>query len=196
LETAVAELQTREIEKGAHLPEESLYPDSLPSSANVERFLKNGAYHYRLLDADDPLERSENPQLTYADLLPIQRLATWDSEDLEGENIDVRIAVWLWSQRNEPGSLWKRGSKGVRQYVEAGDLKTAIRARESVSDEYGKKLVSRAFDAILRLTNNRLVIRKKEKRQNGLSYQERRLILPEDSSIPGETMRSRRDSEQ
>ncbi|WP_331232273.1 hypothetical protein [Natronorarus salvus] len=196
LETALAELQAREIEKGAYLPENSLYPDSLPENADIERFLKNGEYYYRLLNTDDPLERDEKPQLAYADLLPIQKLATWDTEDLEGENIDVRIAVWLWSQRNESGSLWKRGSKGVRQYVEAGDLKTAIRARESVSDEYGKKLVSRTFDAILRLSNNRLVIRKKEKKQNGLSYQERRLILPEDSSIPGETTNSTGDSEQ
>ena len=196
LETALAELQAREIEKGAHLPENSLYPDSLPENADIERFLKNGEHYYRLLNTDDPLEHGEKPQLAYADLLPIQKLATWASEDLENENIDVRLAVWLWSQRDSSGSLWKRGSKSVRLYIEAGDLKTAIKARERVSDEYAKKLVSRTFEAILRLSNNRLVIRRKEKKQDGLAYQERRLILPEDSSIPGETTNSTGDSEQ
>ncbi|MFP9062515.1 hypothetical protein ACLI4R_18610 [Natrialbaceae archaeon A-chndr2] len=40
---------------------------------------------------------------------------------------------------------------------------------------------------ILDLSNNRVAIRKHTERKNGLEYTERRLIIPTDAEIPGET---------
>lgn len=56
-----------------------------------------------------------------------------------------------------------------------------------MSDRYAKKLVSRTIDALLDLTKNRIAIRKKTEHKTGLSYTERRVILPADVRIPDET---------
>ena len=45
--------------------------------------------------------------------------------------------------------------------------------------------------ALLDLSKNRLAIRKKTERTNGLEYTERRVILPADAEIPGETSHAR-----
>ena len=49
------------------------------------------------------------------------------------------------------------------------------------------ELVSRTIDALLDLSNNRVAIRKRTERTNGLEYTERRLIIPTDVRIPSET---------
>ncbi len=40
---------------------------------------------------------------------------------------------------------------------------------------------------MLDLSKHRLAVRKRTERKNGLKYTERRLILPADAEIPGET---------
>jgi hypothetical protein len=72
--------------------------------------------------------------------------------------------------------------------VKASDLKHWIRRQESgVSDAYAKKLVSRTIDALLELSKHRLAIRKQTERKNGLSYTERRVLIPTDAEYPGES---------
>jgi len=83
---------------------------------------------------------------------------------------------------------WRQGSKTIREYVKASDLKHWIRRQEhGVSGSYAKKLVSRTIDAMLDLTKCKVAIRKKTERKNGLSYTERRVILSVDAAILGET---------
>ena len=43
------------------------------------------------------------------------------------------------------------------------------------------------IDPLLDLSKNRLAIRKRTERKNGLEYTERRIVLPADVDIPGET---------
>ena len=43
------------------------------------------------------------------------------------------------------------------------------------------------IDPLLELSRNRLAIRKRTERKNGLEYTERRLVLPADAEIPSET---------
>jgi len=52
-------------------------------------------------------------------------------------------------------------------------------------------VVSRTIDAVLDLSNHRVAVRKRTERKNVLEYTERRLILPTDAEIPGETLDSR-----
>ncbi len=61
------------------------------------------------------------------------------------------------------------------------------RQEPGTSETYAKKLVSRTIDAILELSKHRLAVRKRTERKNGLEYTERRVILPPDADIPGET---------
>ena len=105
--------------------------------------------------------------------------------------LPTRLAANLWTARIYPDvgdNPWRTGSSTIREYVKASDLKHWIRRQEQgVSDSYAKKLVSRTIDALLDLTKTRVAIRKKTERKNVLSYTERRVILPADVEIPGET---------
>ena len=56
-----------------------------------------------------------------------------------------------------------------------------------MNEEYNQKLAGRTIDALLDLTKDRLYVKRKNRRKDGLSYKERRVILPEESEIPGET---------
>ncbi|MCU4975828.1 hypothetical protein OB955_24415 [Halobacteria archaeon AArc-m2/3/4] len=201
--TRIAELQTRELEKGAHLLAEHVDPDSILDGVDrLERFTKeDGNTYVRIPDSDDPLDRGGSVALSHCDLLPIQQLARMDDDLLHSStnSLPARLAAKLWRARTDPGvgdDPWQDGCKGIRAYVKAGDMKHWIRRQKrGVSDAYAKKLVSRTIDALLELSKNRVAIRKRTERKNGLSYTERRVLLKTDTSIPGETTASDRSPE-
>ncbi|MDJ1432429.1 hypothetical protein [Halostagnicola sp. A-GB9-2] len=197
----IAELQARELEKGAHLLEMTVSPRELEIEADhLEKIRKDDdRSYYRLPDSEDPLERGGSVSLAHADLLPIQQLARMDEPMLRSttSTLPSRLAAELWKARVDPAvgdDPWKSGCKGVRSYVKASDLKHWIRRQEAgVSDSYAKKLVSRTIDALLELSKNRLAVRKKRQRKNGLEYTERRVLLTADAEIPGERSGGTRD---
>ena len=201
--TRLAELQARELEKGAHLLADCVDPDEIDIVGDhLERFTKeDGQTYVRLPDQDDPLERGGSPTLTHGDLLPIQQLARMDEDMLRSTTnaLPTRLAVKLWKARVDSSvgdNPWSSGCKGIRAYVKASELKHWIRRQErGVSDSYAKKLVSRTIDALLDLSNNRVAIRKRTERKNGLEYTERRLIIPTDAEIPGEIGSSNKNTQ-
>ena len=189
----VGELQAREFEKGAHLETKNVdvrtidvYDDQL------EKITKDdGKQYFRLPNGEDPLDRGGQISLAHADLLPVQQLARLDDDMLRSTTSSrpMRLAAKLWKARVDEtvgDNPWKKGSQTIREFVKASDLKHWIRRQDpGVSDSYAKKLVSRTIDALLDLSKNRVAIRRKTERKNGLSYMERRIILPSDVSIPG-----------
>ena len=193
---SIAELQSRELEKGAHLAAGNVREDRLAvAEGRVEIFEKDAGPHVRIPGSEDALNRGGETRLAQADLLPIQQLARLDEEMLASESRPVRIAVKAWQEREidaqksrNDARLWKHGSKDVREYLDAGDLATWIRIEEmGVSKEYAQKLASRAIDAVLDLTKGRLYDELRTHRKDGLQYKERRLVVPADAAIPGET---------
>ncbi|WP_254521895.1 hypothetical protein [Natrinema caseinilyticum] len=190
----IAELQTRELEKGAHLRADHVDPDALEDQVEyLERFTRDDDVTcVRVPDADDPLDRGDSIGLSHADLLPIQQLARMDDDMLRSTTnaLPSRLAAKLWRARADPDvgdDPWRTGCKTVREYVTAGDMKHWIRRQErGISDAYAKKLVSRTIDALLEFSNNRLAVRRTTERKNGLSYTERRVLVKTDASIPGE----------
>jgi len=97
----------------------------------------------------------------------------------------------IWQARTDSSigdNPWETGCKGIQEYVTASDLRHWIRRRElGISKTYAKKLVSRVIDAMLDLSKHRVAVRRRQERKNGLEYTERRLVLPDDVEIPGET---------
>ena len=195
----IEELQSRELEKGAHIKTDHIDTRTIEVHNNqLEKLTKDdGNQYFRLPEQEDPLDRSANTLLAHGDLLPVQQLARMDEEMLRSTTsaLPTRLAAKLWKARADDtvgDNPWERGSKTVKEYVKASDLKHWIRRQErGVSDSYAKKLVSRTIDALLDLTKNRVAIRRKTERKNGLSYTERRVILPTDAEVPGETKGSR-----
>ncbi|WP_049893087.1 hypothetical protein [Natronococcus jeotgali] len=189
----IEELQARELEKGAHLRTDTVDEHDLEIKAEyLERFTKSDGTYYRLPDAEDPLDRTE-ATLAHGDLLPIQQLARLD-EDMRRSTtnaLPTRLAAKLWKARTDStvgDDPWETGCKNIQAYINAGDLKHWIRRQEDgISDAYAKKLVSRTIDAVLELSKHRLAVHRKSQRKNGLSYTERRLVLPTDADIPGTT---------
>jgi regulator of replication initiation timing len=190
----IEELQARELEKGAHLLGENVDRCDLDLTNNhLERVTKDdGRAYYRIPDSDDPLDQDSSVALAHGDLLPIQQLARMDEEMRRSTTnaLPTRLAAKLWKARSDPSvgdNPWQQGCRTVREYVKASDLKHWIRRQETgVSDAYAKKLVSRTIDALLELSKHRLAIRKQTERKNGLSYTERRVLIPTDAEIPGD----------
>ncbi|NUC74815.1 hypothetical protein HTZ84_21360 [Haloterrigena sp. SYSU A558-1] len=189
----IAELQSRELEKGAHLETDNVDECAVTvADGRLERIEKDdGNAYYRLPESADPLERGGDVSLAFGDLLPIQQLARMDDDRRRAaaNSLPTRLAAKLWQARTDPSvgdDPWERGCKDVAEYVTASDLRHWIRRREpGISESYAKKLVSRTIDAVLDLSKNRLAVRRKTERKNGLEYTERRLLLPADASIPG-----------
>ncbi|ADB63874.1 hypothetical protein Htur_5243 (plasmid) [Haloterrigena turkmenica DSM 5511] len=189
----VAELQSRELEKGAHLETDNVDECAVTvADGRLERIAKDdGHAYYRLPESADPLERGGDVSLAFGDLLPIQQLARMDDDRRRAaaNSMPTRLAAKLWRARTDPSvgdDPWERGCKDVAEYVKASDLRHWIRRREpGISESYAKKLVSRTIDAALDLSKNRLAVRRQTERKNGLEYTERRLLLPADASIPG-----------
>ncbi len=104
--------------------------------------------------------------------------------------LPTRLAAKLWQARSDDSvgdNPWEAGCKDIAEYVKASDLKHWIRRQEAgISESYAKKLVSRVIDALLDLAKNRVAVKKRTERKNGLEYTERRLVLPTDVEIPGE----------
>jgi hypothetical protein len=189
-------LVARELEKGAHLRwdhvEPTLQDDHLDLPADrVERVTKDDGQYARLPDADDPLDRGGSVQLAPGDLLPIQQLARLDDDTLQSvaDARPDRLAARVWRARDDPGDdLWNRGCNGVRAYLDAGELATWIRIEEGdVSRDYATKLARRTIHALLELSRHRLYDELRSRRSDGLQYKERRLVLPADAEIPGES---------
>jgi len=191
----VCELQARELEKGAHLRADHVDADELEvDGGKLERITKaDDRAYYRLPEHADLLARGGDVSLAYGDLLPIQQLARMDDDMLRStaNTLPTRLSAKLWKARADSSvgdNPWKPGGSGIRAYVTASDLKHWIRRQEpGVSDSYAKKLVSRMIDPLLDLSKNRLAIRKRTERKNGLEYTERRIVLPADVEIPGKT---------
>ena len=191
----VAELQSRELEKGAHLETEHVDECAVTvADGRLERIAKDdGNAYYRLPESADPLERGGDVSLAFGDLLPIQQLARMDDDRRRAaaNSLPTRLAAKLWRARTDSSvgdDPWERGCKDIDASVKASDLKHWIRRQEpGISDSYAKKLVSRTIDAVLDLSKNRLAVRRKTERKNGLEYTERRVIVPADASIPGAT---------
>ncbi|GGL45116.1 hypothetical protein GCM10009037_30640 [Halarchaeum grantii] len=192
-EARLNELQARELEKGAHLRKEHVYPwtDDLDvATGRLETFEKDHGTFMRIPDADDTLNRGGATQLAEQDLLPIQQLARLDDDMLRGtvDNLPSRLAAKAWAERHEDTGLWQHGSGDVREYIDASDLRHWIRREESgISEAYAKKLVSRTIDALQEYTHHRLTVMKRRRRKDGLQYKERRIVLRSDVEVPGET---------
>lgn len=191
----VTELQSRELEKNAHLRWENVDPnvDELEVDTDrVEKFTKDdGDTYARVPGGEDPLNHGGEPALTTGDLLPIQQLARMDDEMLHStaSSKPVRLAAEVWQDHEQDRStLWNEGCNGVREYVDAGELAQWLHHNEpGVNKEYSQKLASRTINALTDLTKGRLYVKQKNRRKDGLSYKERRVVLPEGSEIPGET---------
>ena len=56
-----------------------------------------------------------------------------------------------------------------------------------MNKEYSQKLAGRTIEALLDLTKDRLYVKRKNRRKDELSYKGRRILLPDESEIPGET---------
>jgi hypothetical protein len=195
----LAELQARELEKGAHLRYDHIRPTrdrlDVPDD-RLERFTDDeGQQWVRLPDHEDPLERSGTPRLTAADLLPIQQLARMDDQLLSsatGRRADY-LAAKAWAERgaHDRSTLWSQGCNGVAEYVDASDVRVWLksnheRADESLSYEHAKKLAGQTLERIRELANHRVYVEKRTHRKDGLQYKERRLVVPSDADIPGE----------
>jgi len=194
-----AEIQSRELEKGAHLLAENvagIEERLFVEGGRLERFPSDdGIEHVRMPNQSDPLKRSGTSALATGDLLPIQQLARMDDDMLRSAGpLPTRLAARAWRAREE-GGLWEKGSGEIHQYVDAGSLKTWIRREEDgVSKDYAKKLASRTIEALKDLTKNRVGIKKKNHRKDGLRYKERRVVIKSDVEIPGE-MNDQRERE-
>ena len=56
-----------------------------------------------------------------------------------------------------------------------------------MSRDYATKLSRRTIDALLDLSNHRLYDKLRSRRAEGPTYKERRVVLPAEAEIPGET---------
>lgn len=192
-ESRIAELQSRELEKGAHLRLENVefWEEDLDVAEDrLERFEKEDGTYTRIPGQDDPLNRGGETQLSHGDLLPIQQLAQLDDEMLASENKPVRLAAEVWQEHDSvgPASLWSHGAGEVRQYIDASDLKQWILIKEDgVNDEYAQKLASRTIKQLIEKSNNRLVTYQVEHSKDGLHYNETRLEWRSGTEIPGVT---------
>lgn len=195
LKSGVAELQSRELEKSAHLRWDNVDPWSEQvetSTDGLERIVKDEGKFARLPGAQDDVAgvNGGDVRLSRSDLLPVQQLAQLPDGELETVTTSktVRWAVRAWQERGD-GALWTSGGPTVREYMTSRDLRTWLRVEhdEHISTEAAKKLSQRVMDALSGdLARNRLTTRNKQRRQDGLNYVEKRLIVPEDTEIPGE----------
>ena len=176
-------------------PKPKLTSETSLEAGRVERFEKESGPHVRLPGSEDALEHGGPTTLAHADLLPIQQLAQLDEDMLASEARPVRLAVKTWQERavdakktTNDARLWKHGSGDVREYLDGGELATWLRIGETgISKDYAQKLATRAIDALKELTKGRTYDELRTHRKDGLSYKERRLVLPTDAAVPGET---------
>ena len=84
----------------------------------------------------------------------------------------VRLAAEVWrDHEQEQSMLWNQGCNGVREYVDAGELAQWLHHNEpGVNKEYSQKLARQTIDVLLGLTKDRLYVKRKNRRKDGLSY--------------------------
>ncbi len=189
------ELMARELEKGAHLPEEIVIEFDLPiKEGRLEKISKeDGETYLRMPESEDPVGRGGATTLAHGDLLPIQQLAQMDDDMLDrtAKTKGDYLAAKLWQARDsEVDNPWKNGCKGVQEYIDASEMKHWIRrelGRGAVDDAYAKKLVSRTIGAMKDLTKDRIVISKTKSGRSGVTSKERRVKIMDEVEIPGET---------
>lgn len=197
VEPMIGELQSRELEKGAHLLWENIERNvevkNIDIDGNqIERITKDdGSIYGRLPGEEDGLMRGGAITHSTADLLPIQRLARYDDEMLATVTKcqEDELAAKSWRKRQEYGryDLWSKGSGDVRVYLNSSDLAEEIRnQRAGISKKYSQELARRTMDSMLDLAKGRLCMVKKAHRKDGLSYKERRIVLKKDVDLPGE----------
>jgi len=195
------ELMVRELEKGAHLPAEIVIEFDLPiKEGRLEKIQKDSGEYYRLPESEDPLARGGSTTLAHGDLLPIQQLAQMDDDMLDrtASTKGDYLAAKLWQARDdEIDNPWKNGCKGVREYIDASEMKHWIRRElgRSVTDEYAKKLVGRTIGAMKDLTKDRIIVEKTSTGRSGVTNKERRVKIMDDVEIPGETSQESEEEE-
>ncbi|MFC4451110.1 hypothetical protein [Halorussus aquaticus] len=193
----IAELQSRELEKGAHLAYDNVEANIMDELLDVdgdrvERITKDDGNQYaRLPGEEDALGRGGHVAHSTADLLPIQRLARYDTEMLASvtNRKPDELAAKAWRERDNPGryQLWTSGSSGWRVYLKSSDLADWIRAHEEgVSKNYAQELARRTLDAMQELSKHRLITTQKERTADGLTYKENVVVLTDDADLPGE----------
>jgi hypothetical protein len=142
-----------------------------------------------------PTVRIRVAALATADLLPIQQLARMDDDMLADATKDrpSYIAARVWAERGEHSrsSVWSKGSGVVKEYVDASDVRLYIKSElertdENLSYDYAKRLAGEALERIREMSKSRCYVEKRNRRKDGLSYKERRLVVPSDADIPGE----------
>jgi hypothetical protein len=194
-----AELYTRELEKGGHVLRERIEPiaESLETGEDLETLRKDDGRQYVRLPGVEDADAPTAPSAGGEDLLPIQQLARMDDDTLASctDKLPDELAARLWEERDRagrPGSPWTKGCKSVREYVDGGELaqwiRTTMKAEkgEPISKQYAQKLAGRTMDALRDLTRTRVKVDLRSRRQDGLEYRERRLVVPSDAEIPGE----------
>jgi len=99
----VRELQSRELEKGAHLRTETVDPHEIRVAGDrLEKLTRDdGRTYYRVPDSSDPLDRTDGVALAHGDLLPIQQLARMDADMRRStaNSLPTRLAAKLWQAR-------------------------------------------------------------------------------------------------
>ncbi len=201
----IAELQSRELEKSAHLAYENVEPNIMDElldvdGEQVERITKDDGNHYARLPGEEvALNRGGRVAHSTADLLPIQRLARYDDEMLAGvtNRKPDELAAKAWRERDDPGryNLWTSGSSGWRVYLKSSDLADWIRANEEgVSKSYAQELARRTLNAMTELSKHRLIETQKTRRADGLTYKENVVVLTEEADLPGEPSLGETDS--
>jgi len=195
----IEELQSRELEKGAHLLVENIDPDMIAvPEGRLEKITKaDGAQYYRIPGADDLVVGTSGEVTTAVeDLLPIQQLARLDEDMIRAHvsSTPQRLAIALWQDR-EAGNVgtsmspWRKGDGAtVSEWVAASEVRSWIRSREEgISKESGKKLAQRTMESLHELSKHRLVKRQRNQRKNGLKYRETVVELRTDVELPGES---------
>ncbi|WP_135855246.1 hypothetical protein [Halorussus salinus] len=193
----IAELQSRELEKSAHLRYENVEPNIMDElldvdGERVERITKDDGNQYaRLPGEEDALDRGGAVAHSTADLLPLQRLARYDDEMLASvtNRKPDELAAKAWRKRDDPGryQLWTSGSSGWRVYCKSSDLADWImRHEEGVSKNYAQELARRTLDAMRELSKHRLITTQKKRTADGLTYKENVVVLTKDADLPGE----------
>jgi len=117
----LSDLQSRELEKGAHLRAETVDPhDADVADGNLKRITKDdGQQYFRLPEQADPLERGD-VSLAYGDLLPIQQLARMDDDMLRSATnaLPTRLAAKLWKPRADSSvgdNPWETGCEDIKE---------------------------------------------------------------------------------
>jgi hypothetical protein len=192
---AVSEIQSRELEKGAHLREDNVDEYEVDvDGGRLERISKeDGGSYFRIPESEDPIGRGGETTLAHSDLLPIQQLAQMD-EDILKQSTSTKqdyYAVKLWQERDKQNGVWSKGGNAIREYIDAGEIHEWLYieqiGRDNTSESAARKLADRTIESLKELTRHRIKIKKVRSGRSGVTSKERRIMIEADAEIPGET---------